>query len=279
MKKSIKNCISSILTLLSVLSLVSCDGGGDGDSNQLSRVGGGDGSTDSTDAVALSTLFAGEDIEYYELGTTNVRDSVEFASDNISGTTNVFGKVYSYNSDLGGDKNFQLKGASSEGNKSQKVKLEEIVFRLIQGPDSNADFVSMIREGGLEYNAVLMEGYINDINGGGLVVEARGGELFALNGPVYYDHTIDSSLDAQFIAGVIEGIYNLYTVERKITFRNASDPERDVLETVGTNFTYSIPQVEDESDNLTNLLTDGSATLSIEGARFKIFLQADNTGR
>lgn len=264
-----------MLTLFCVLVLVSCDGGGGGNGVSVANsqsVANNDVRGDN--AVALTSLFSGERIEYYELGSTTVRDSLEFADTNITSTTNRFAKVYVYNNDVGRDIDFQVQ-ATGDANETQLERIERIVLSLIQGPDSNVDFIAWIR-GDVSRDFAELEDILNTQ---GANVELRGGDLFALNGPVFYDHTIDSTLNAQFVAGVIEGIYKLYTVERKITFRDATDEERAILETEGSNLEYAIPQITDDSDNLVNLIADGSATLEVANARFKIFLQADNTGR
>ena len=280
MKKFAKNSIFSILSLLCVLTLVSCDGGDGGD-------GGGGGTSGGNDEVlgdgitAPDSLFTNEKIEYYDLNTSDVRDTLRFSAENTTDPINKANKVYVYSNDVGGPQNFQLKATGEEGlNETQAEKLRRLVLELISPPtDSNTDFKNFIRDG--NFSPEEMADILNrqSVGGAGFVV-VRDGNLIAPNGPVFYDHTIDSDVEALLVAGVIEGVYNQYTTDRIITFRNASDEERDILELSNNpQLNYTIPTIENESDNLVNLIADGVAQLKIAGARFKISVIADNTGR
>lgn len=282
MKKFAKNSIFSILSLLCVLTLVSCDGGDGGGG------GGGGGISPDNAGVLVSgitapdSLFKDEEIEYYELNSTGEIDRLIFSATNTTNTLNEAGKVYVYSNDVGGPQNFQLKATGEDGeNETQAEKLRRLVLELINETDSNTDFKNLIRQ--TNYLAEDMADILNrsGVGGAGFVeVREKDNAFIAPNGPVFYDHAIDSDIEALLVAGVIEGIYNRYTTDRIITFRNATAEERDILELSNNpGLDYRIPTIENESDNLVNLIADGVAELEIEGARFKISVIANNTGR
>jgi hypothetical protein len=276
MNKITKNSIFSMLSLFCSLTLISCDGG-DGDTpltNDQIR---------DLKVVAYNTLISGERIEYLELASNALEDGLRFESPNTTTGINTFGRIYEYNNDVGDEQSFQLKGSGTEGNASARDRLQNAVDNLIglgsSGVDGNTDFIAMIR-GDVPMDLVEISRLLNDQGGG---TELISGNLFA-DGPVFYDNLITSTYDAIFKAQVIEGLYNRYNTKRAIFFDNATERERNKLDPNNLNpgvvINYTIPRIEEDlSDNLINLLADGSATLEVEGGRFRLFLLNQNTDR
>lgn len=293
MKKIAKKSILHFLCMLCGLMLVSCDGGG-GDGGG----GGADNSGLDNEAirdlvvVAYTTLIDQERIEYFEPGSNALFDKLEFVEPNLTNFVNREGSIYSYDSEPRGPQEFITQSTPAEGNLSPKDRLQRAVNDLIglnttSGVDGNQDFIELIR-GDVPMNIPEMSALLNIRNaqtvGGDLVSVPQNEDDFFADGPTFYDHFIDSTYNAIFIAGVIEGNYNFYKTRLKIILDDATQAERDQLDPPdlppGSVITYKIPRIlEDGPFDLDPILARGDGFKIVDSARFKIFVVNTNVGR
>jgi hypothetical protein len=297
MKKIKKSTILNILNLLYVLLLISCDGGGgDGD-------GGGGGGGDASlvpindvrnlDVIAYNTLIDGEVIEYREPGSSNVFDVIEFNGPNLTDGANRFGRVYVYDSEVGGDQDFQTSSIPSDGNPTARQKLQNAVNTLIglgDNIDGNSNFINLIRGGindvddldRFEEMSTLLNIYGAETFGEDFISAPQNEDDFFAEGPTFYDHLIDSTYNAIFEAQVIEGDYKCYITKRKIFLDDATNAERAQLDPQNVPIPpkYYIPRIaETQINNLDVLINNRQATLIVEGGRFTVRLINSNADR
>jgi hypothetical protein len=295
MEKIKKSTILNILSLLCVMMLVSCDGGGGGGG------GGGDGGSPEVPieevrnlkVIAYDTLIAGESIEYRESGSSNRFDTLQFAGANLTSGINGLGRVYVYESQLGGDQDFQTQSTPSDGNPTARERVQNAVNTLIgldDGTDGNQDFIDLIRGGINDVNnpdrfeemADFLNIYGAEVFGEDLISAPQNEDDFFAEGPSFYDHLIDSTYNAIFEAQVIEGFYNFYFTKRIVFLDDATAEERAQLDpsNVPVLPKYYIPRIAEGKSNILNeLIANGSATLIVEDGRFTVRLLNTNTGR
>ena len=275
--------------------LVSCDGGGGGDA------GGDDGDSSQVPieeirnlkVVAYPTLIAGERIEYRESGSSNIFDTLGFDGPNLTSGINTFGRVYIYDSQPGGDQDFQTQSTPSDGNLTARERLQNAVntlIGLVDNIDGNVDFIDLIRGGindvdnpdRFEEMADFLNQFGAQVFGEDLISAPLNVDDFFAEGPTFYDHVIDSTYNAIFEAQVIEGFYNFYFTKRIVFLDDATAEERAQLDppNVPSPPKYFIPRIaEGKSNDLDELINNGSATLIVEGGRFIVRLLNTNTGR
>jgi hypothetical protein len=295
MEKIKKSTILNILSLLYVLLLISCDGGGgDGDGG-----GGGDASlvpindVRNLPVIAYNTLIDDEVIEYRESGSSNIFDVIEFVAPNRTDGVNGFGRVYVYDSEVGGDQDFQTASTPSDGNPTARVKLQNAVNTLIglgDNIDGNANFINLIRGGINDVDdldrfvemSTLLNVYGAETFGEDFISAPQNEDDFFAEGPTFYDHLIDSTYNAIFEAQVIEGFYNCYITKRKIFLDDATPAERAQLDPQNVPIPpkYYIPRIAEAQINVLDvLIANGLTTLIVEDGRFIVRLINSNAGR